>query len=205
MSTIRSDLLTCDIELRRSIQRPGLSRGQRFWHRIGQQPLVRRQIRCRAPVRPEPLHTALAPKSRFAIAPKSTCGIELICAIDPYHTRFYLSRDIQREINILTPDTRSKAITGVIGQRNRLAVRSKCHRHQHRTKHLLTSQSVGRFDISKKCRWEKTTLRRQHHITLPAHPSFGLTHFHVSLDSLQLCRIDNGTHIDRLVERRTNS
>jgi hypothetical protein len=91
--------------------------------------------------------TALAAEPALTIAAKAGRGVEQIGAIDPDGASFDLSSDVQRQIDILTPDTGGKPIGGVIGQRHRFRWGAEGHGDQNGAEDLDLCDGRRRRDV----------------------------------------------------------
>ena len=100
---------------------------------------------------------AFAPKSAVAHASEPGGGIEHIRAIYPDHASGQFRCDVQRQIDVLRPHGRGKAIARVVGHFYGLSGGPERRCDQHRPKDFLLHQRVRRMQPGDQSGRVKTT------------------------------------------------
>ena len=114
-----------------------------------------------------------------------------------------MSGEVEGEIDILAPDTRSKAITGVIGELHGFFRGAEGHRRENRTENFDLGNGGGGGYIGEE-RWRVETAFALQAFCGPAWLPHGCAFvsalLYQRLDLLQLYRRNDGTDIDGFVE-----
>ena len=198
--SVGTDLLAADEQLGRAIDRrdPVAARGRTGARRLG--PLGRRDG-APAYVFVESLPATLTPVAALAEAAKARRGVEQVGAVDPHDTRFDLTRDIERQVQVVAPDACRQAEPGVVGQRHRLGRGTERHRHQDRTEDLDLRHRGRRLDTGQQRRRIEVPLRRAGPRWLPQRRALVDALLDQVFDLLQLAGRDDRADVDGLVER----
>ena len=150
---------------------------------------------------------ALAPEARLAVAAEARRRVEKVGAVDPDHARLDAVRHFEREVDVFAPHRAREPVARVVGERDGLGRRAERHRHQRPPKiSSCTTAELGETLVSsvgeKVAVAADLVVRKRR---LVARGAVGDAAVHPGLDLVALPAVDDGAHVDGLVERRAHA
>ena len=147
---------------------------------------------------------AFPAKAGFTVTAKTHSRIKKICRIHPNHAALQLGGDVESKPNGLAPHARRQSIAAIVGQHHRFIRRAEGHAHQHWPEDFFGRHRRRGFHIGEQRGREETARHGKRNLRLEFFSSLSHALFNQQANPLELDRINDGPHINGLVQRMAN-